>query len=286
MLRCCQAALVSPYQPSLEMLTRTSAPFELVLADLVGEDRLVADEDAVGVAAGGEDLAVAAGIEGADLVEEVLGEEEELLEGDVFAEGDEVHLVVAAGEGAVGGDEVGGVVEQVAAIFAGVGVVGADAVDADVADDDRRSGLSAPARRCASRNWGSLSWKGAGDSGQTIRSLCGVQVWVWSVPSGAAGVWSRIDLGRAGQLGDPGKEGGRGMAAEIGEGVEQFARGELRAGVGGAHLQIFLDQGCAWPWRGACGMRARSLRANHIETRREGLRRGSARGGCSGAPAG
>src|ERR1700744_492477 len=100
------------------------------MADLVTEDGFVADEDAVGVAAGGEDGAVRAWLEGAYFVEEIFGEEEEFFEGDVLAEGNEVHLVIVADEGAVGIDEGGSVVRRVA------GFIGRVRLEADVADDD------------------------------------------------------------------------------------------------------------------------------------------------------
>ncbi len=105
---------MSPYQPSLEMLIRTSAPCWAKLADLVAEDGFVADEDSVGVAACGEDGALLAGFEETYFVEEALCEEEELFVRDVLAEGDEMHLVVVAGEGAVGSDERCAVVHRVA----------------------------------------------------------------------------------------------------------------------------------------------------------------------------
>ena len=50
------------------------------MAHLVAEDGLVADEGAVGVAACVEDSALLAGFEGADLVEEIFGEKEEVFE--------------------------------------------------------------------------------------------------------------------------------------------------------------------------------------------------------------
>jgi hypothetical protein len=138
MLRCCHAALVSPYQPSLEMLMRT---------DLVAEDGLVADEDAVSVAAGGEDGALGARLKGADFVEEIFGEEEELFEGNVLAEGDEVHLVVVTVEGAVGVDEGGAVVGGVAGFVRGVGL------EADVSHDDGGLRRSSQGRHGGAELW-------------------------------------------------------------------------------------------------------------------------------------
>ena len=51
------------------------------LADLVAEDGLVADEDAVGVAAGGEDGALLAGFEEPDFVEEIFAKKKSSLKG-------------------------------------------------------------------------------------------------------------------------------------------------------------------------------------------------------------
>ena len=113
MLRCCQGALVSPYQPSSLMLTRTSAPSCGEVADLVGKDGLVADEDAVAMAVEAEGGCGRSPREKRrDLAGEFVGEGQVLLEGDVFAEGDEVDLVVAADAVAVGGEDHGGVVVE------------------------------------------------------------------------------------------------------------------------------------------------------------------------------
>src|SRR5579871_1719700 len=68
------------------------------LAHLIGKDGLVADESSIGMAIGGEDGTLLAGIEEANLGEETLGEEEEVLIGDVLAKWDEMHLVVTANE--------------------------------------------------------------------------------------------------------------------------------------------------------------------------------------------
>jgi len=100
------------------------------LADLVAEDGLVTDKDTVGVAASGEDGTLSSGFEGSYLVEEIFCEEEELFEGDVFAEGYEMHLVVVTVEGAIGIDERGAVVRDVS------GSGGRAWLETRVADDD------------------------------------------------------------------------------------------------------------------------------------------------------
>src|SRR5437868_3884269 len=83
-------------------------------ADLVAEDGLVTDEDSVGVAPAGEDFPLLAGFEETYFAEKTLCEEEELFVGDVLAEGNQMHLVVLAREGAVWGDEGRPVVHDVA----------------------------------------------------------------------------------------------------------------------------------------------------------------------------
>src|ERR1700735_5241817 len=79
------------------------------VTDLVAEDGLVADEHAVGVAPGFEDGALFAGFEVACVVEQALCEEEEVLEGDIFAERNQMHLVVVTCEDAIRGDKGGAV---------------------------------------------------------------------------------------------------------------------------------------------------------------------------------
>ncbi len=115
MFRCCHGALVSPYQPSSLMLTSTSAPISGKVADLVGKDGFVADEDAVAmtrpVLCGKEkDAAVGSAREVADPAGELVGKDEQIFEGNVFAERNEVDLVVAADAASVGSDDHGGVV--------------------------------------------------------------------------------------------------------------------------------------------------------------------------------
>src|ERR1035438_4862906 len=63
-------------------------------AYLVGEDRLIADEEAESVAAGLKHLALLSALEIDELVRELLREEEQVAVGDVFTEGHEVNLVV------------------------------------------------------------------------------------------------------------------------------------------------------------------------------------------------
>ena len=103
MFRCCQGALVSPYQPSSLMFTSTSAPLRAKLPHLVGKDRFVADEDAIAMraVAATEDLALGAAGERRDAAGELVRKEEQVLERNVFAERHEVNLVVAADAPAV-----------------------------------------------------------------------------------------------------------------------------------------------------------------------------------------
>src|SRR6185437_14655763 len=101
-----------------------------VLANLIGKDGLVADKGAVSMAAGGEDSAMNAWIEGAYFVEKTLGEEEELFERDVLAERNEMHLVIATRELPLRRNKGGGVIHVVAARISG------SSIDAYVANDD------------------------------------------------------------------------------------------------------------------------------------------------------
>ncbi len=211
------------------------------LADLVAEDGLVADEGSVGVAAGGEDGALLAGIEEAYFVEEALCEEEEVLVGDVLAEGDEMHLVVAANEARPAAMTKEAELNRMyPRSFVG------GAVDADVADDDRSVG-SAGERATALRGTaGRVSSKGAGDSGQTMRSV--------GDGAGCSGLGS-FDGGCCrmrktdcvpGSSGIPRRKWLEGIATEVGEGFEELLCRGLGAGVGGADLEIFLNESRVW----------------------------------------
>jgi hypothetical protein len=111
------------------------------VAHLVGEDRLIADEDAVAVGftvRGGEteDFAVFATCERGDPAGEFTGKLEQVGEGNVLAEGDEMDLVVAADADAICRDDEGGV-KVVCLLVCRVGGGGAGR-PADVADDQGR----------------------------------------------------------------------------------------------------------------------------------------------------
>src|ERR1035437_5420831 len=67
------------------------------LADLVGKDRFITDEDSVAVTVQEKDLALLAAIEPGDFSGEFAGEEKQLLERNILTERNEVNLVVAAG---------------------------------------------------------------------------------------------------------------------------------------------------------------------------------------------
>src|SRR3984957_6171917 len=105
------------------------------LANFVGEDGFIADEDAVAVmlavrAGEKKDFVHVAASELGDAAGEFLGEEEELLEWNVFAEGDQVDFVVAANGGAIGGKDQGGVVVVAKALIGG-------GIRTDAADNHR-----------------------------------------------------------------------------------------------------------------------------------------------------
>ncbi len=78
------------------------------MADFVGKDRFVTDEDAVAVrlavvSGKAKDLALVAAREFGHTASEFVGEGKQVLKGNVLAEWDEVNLVVAADAGAVAG---------------------------------------------------------------------------------------------------------------------------------------------------------------------------------------
>ena len=113
MFRCCQGALVSPYQPSSLMFTSTSAPSCANSPHLVGKDRLIADEDAVAMRRHSRQrktLRSSPRVNDETLPGELVGKEEQILEGNVLAEGNQVNLVVAAHARAVRAHDQRGVV--------------------------------------------------------------------------------------------------------------------------------------------------------------------------------
>jgi len=80
------------------------------LANLVGEDRLIAEEDAVAMAIEAEDLALGSAAHLANVAGEGAGKGEQFMEGHILAEGNEVDFVVAAQGCAVRVDDQRGVV--------------------------------------------------------------------------------------------------------------------------------------------------------------------------------
>ncbi len=78
--RCCQGALVSPYQPSSEMLTNTLCAIHREMSDLVGEDRFVADKDSVAMAAGAKNFTVFSPSEIRHITGQVTGKKQKVFE--------------------------------------------------------------------------------------------------------------------------------------------------------------------------------------------------------------
>ena len=137
MLRCCQARAGVAVPSVVGDVDEHFGSLLGVLAHLVGEDGLVTDEGAVGVTAGGEDGAMSARIKRAYFVEKAPRKEEELLEGNVLAERNEMHLVIAARELSLRRNKGGRVIHVVAAR------ISRSSIDAYVAHDDgcfRRAG--------------------------------------------------------------------------------------------------------------------------------------------------
>ena len=98
--RCCRGAPPSPYQPSLETLTKHLRAVLGELSHLVGKDRLVTDKYAGLGVADIQRLARLPAREGSNLPGQPAGEAEQLLERHVLAEGYQMDLVVAFRPGA------------------------------------------------------------------------------------------------------------------------------------------------------------------------------------------
>jgi hypothetical protein len=121
-------------------------------------------KDPVAVAVQAEDLALVTTGELRYPPGELAGKEEQVLEGNVLAEGDEMNLVVAAHKRPVRRHNQRGVVVAPGLIFCRI-------IRADIAHDQRRLRGAAMEMR-ARWNRGSASTKGAGDSGHATKSGC------------------------------------------------------------------------------------------------------------------
>ena len=247
MFRCCHGALVSPYHPSFEIFTSTSAPILRELPDLIAKDRLVADKRSIGMPAVGRTLRASPLAQTSPPRQQVSRKEEELL--------DTAHTRRTAPGASCRTDPQTVPIrqdEQTRPSYAGVDpAFGPGApwrlVNADIAHNHRRPciRLPAPAFRSPPETPVRPPLNGAGDSGHTTRSV-GVIGPRATLPvcSSTAGRPLQLRITRApGVSGIPRNKVRRRSPAQCGKLPPASARLGLRGlHLGCAHLQVLLHQ--------------------------------------------